>query len=265
MNCTGCHTPYLPTGAQDQTKYLSGIEGFYCVNPPDAGNPGCLNSRNLTNDKTGLMNYSDAEIKAMFLDGQLPDGGALVPEMPYYEFHNMSADDADAVVAYLRTVPAVAHDVPANDPPWDKPTRAQPVDPATIPAADGGAGPEHGRYLVSIACVHCHTPPAPASPPPPRPVDMSKPFAGGENFGFSISRNLTQDPQGGLAGWSSDDVVMVLQSGVAPGGHRICPPMPAGPQAAFGGLTNEDAVDIASYVLSMPAIANGPPPNNVCH
>jgi hypothetical protein len=92
---------------------------------------------------------------------------------------------------------------------------------------------------------------------------MSKPFAGGNAFGPIVTRNLTQDPQGGLVGWTSNDVVTALQLGIGQG-HRICPPMPTGPQGAFGGLTDTDAVDIASYVLGMPGIPNGPRTNNVC-
>jgi hypothetical protein len=46
--------------------------------------------------------------------------------------------------------------------------------------------------------------------------------------------------------------------------------MPAGPQGAYGGLTDPDALDIANYILSLPPAVNdvpdmctwppGPPP-----
>ena len=67
-----------------------------------------------------------------------------------------------------------------------------------------------------------------------------------------------------------DDIVKALKQGQDANDTGLCPPMPAGPMAAFGGLTDEDAMDIANYLLSQPPVENvilgscemptGPPP-----
>lgn len=47
-----------------------------------------------------------------------------------------------------------------------------------------------------------------------------------------------------------------LKLGRARDGSGICPPMPVGPMGAFGGMTTEDATDIANYLLNIPPIDN---------
>ena len=70
---------------------------------------------NLTSDKaTGLGAWTDAEIKRVITKGILRDGFRLLPyPMDYGSFSTLSPDDLSAVVAYLRTVPAVSNKVPA--------------------------------------------------------------------------------------------------------------------------------------------------------
>ncbi|HKA86747.1 MAG TPA: hypothetical protein VKE22_03740 [Haliangiales bacterium] len=262
--CNDCHTPHNPDGSFDRTRYLAGVECFIDVDP-DPGK-GCLNTRNLTPDGTGLKNRTDAQIKEMFQNGVTPTGKALIPVMPYWVYHNMTAQDADAVVAYLRTVPAVSHAVPPSEPPWAAPPHpAAPIDPVTIPSpSQDDPSAMRGRYLATMAgvCLDCHTPSLP--PGGARPIDMSRPFAGGRDFQpvrpsppfppHLYSANLTQDATG-LADWSADDVVRAMKRGVDRHGARICL-MPSGPAGALGQLTDEDATDIAHYILTIPAIAN---------
>ncbi len=123
--CSDCHTPQLPTGGPDMTKFLAGNPTFVKLPNGDA-----LGTRNLTNDETGLKNRTDDEIKNMFLNGIRPTATgmeALNPVMPYYVFHNMKAADADAIVAYLRTVPAVSNTIPRRALAFDVPAAAPPL------------------------------------------------------------------------------------------------------------------------------------------
>ena len=39
----------------------------------------------------------------------------------------------------------------------------------------------------------------------------------------------------------------------------VCPPMPSGPMGAYGGLTDQDALDIANYIIGLPPIDNAVP------
>jgi mono/diheme cytochrome c family protein len=197
--------------------------------------------------------------------------------MPAFLFHAMPAEHADAIVAYLRTVPGVDHLVPSHEPPFDTPPAlaVPPLDVALLPAVPASA-PEaesarRGRSLVGAACVGCHTPSSPTQEPGASPLDLTRLFAGGRRFRSAIlhlpspplpavvySQNLTQHATG-LLGWSANDVVRVLREGKDRGGDGVCRPMPSGPREAFGGLTNEDARDIANYVVLLPGIDHAVP------
>jgi mono/diheme cytochrome c family protein len=267
--CGGCHSPLDATGMPVPGMEFSGVTCLVDIDPDPA--LGCLSSRNLTNDATGLMNRTDQEIKDMFLDGMRPGGSFLVPVMPYWEFHNMTAADADAVVAYLRTIPGVPNTPPPNQPPWDVvPAPATPIDMVDVPAAPATPGADNGRYLASTLanCIECHTPELP--PGDIRPIDMTKPFWGGRafpaaDFGLPVppfpmiiySMNLTQDATG-IMGRTVPQIMAELQMGLDPGGNNICPPMPVGP-FGFGGITDSDATDIANYILSLAPAVNAIP------
>ncbi|MCA9673424.1 MAG: hypothetical protein H6709_20575 [Kofleriaceae bacterium] len=269
--CTACHTPRNQDGSPDMTNYLAGVECFVDADPTD-DQVGCLSSRNLTNDPTGLMNRSDAEIKNMFQNGIRPNGDALVPVMPYYVFHNMTDLDADSIVMYLRTVTGVSHTVPANQAPFTPPAQAAaPFDTADIPMpATPDAGKLNGRYLASMAgvCMECHTK---RTSPDPSSLDVANLFAGGEEFpaaGFGLpvppfpdiiySANITPDPTTGIGSLTAQQIVTIILQGTDADGNGVCPPMPTGPMSEFAGIDPQDAADIAAYLLDIPAkTANG--------
>jgi len=265
--CGDCHTPRT-NGAPDMNKYLAGTECLISLPPNGDAAGDCLNSRNLTNDPTGLANRSADDIKNMFQHGMRPDPAGAVPLnpfMPYYIFANMTADDADAVVAYLRTVKAVNHTVPRSGMAFTVPAAAPALDPNTIPVPQVGfaelESALRGRYLATEAgvCIECHTK---HNAPGPGPVlDPAKYFQGGEEFplglpALPVSKNLTSDATTGLGNWSAADIVKVLKMGIDKDGKGICPPMPVGPNGAFGHLKDQDAMDIANYIKSLPPAVN---------
>jgi mono/diheme cytochrome c family protein len=68
---------------------------------------------NLTPDTdTGLGAWSDAQLLAAVLDGVDDDGAQLCSVMPTYRAMGMSEEQAQKVVAYLRSLPAKKHAVP---------------------------------------------------------------------------------------------------------------------------------------------------------
>jgi mono/diheme cytochrome c family protein len=268
--CAGCHSPRRADRTLDPELWLSGIDCLLDVAPADP-NVGCLNSRNLTNHETGLKNRSDREIKDMFLHGVRPDGKALHPMMPYAFYGNMREADADAIIAYLRTVPGIDRQVARNQPPFDRPlaTPEPNVPDAKIPLpradyADRDAA-MRGRYLAGSigTCLSCHTPKVGST------LDLAKAFQGGQTFtreGMKLpptfpeviyTSNLTPDVTG-IRGYSLADIVRAVKHGEDKnqGGERLCPPMPAGPVGAFGGLTDADTMDIGHYLLSLPPAHN---------
>jgi mono/diheme cytochrome c family protein len=99
-HCMECHTPMTPKG-RDFVKDL-GKGGFELKGPW-----GLSVSRNITASKTkGIGRWTDAEIKRAITQGVSKDGSKLKPPMGYHLYAQMTGADLDAVVAYLRTVPA---------------------------------------------------------------------------------------------------------------------------------------------------------------
>jgi mono/diheme cytochrome c family protein len=117
MDCGGCHhtgafTPQpnleAPLAGSDIGFEIPGMGVFY---PP-----------NLTPDaETGLGKWSDAEIITAFTTGVRPDGRQLAPMMPWRSYAHINADDAAALVAYLRSLQPVKHKVPGPFGAGDKP------------------------------------------------------------------------------------------------------------------------------------------------
>jgi mono/diheme cytochrome c family protein len=100
-HCMECHTPMGPMGRQFSTRLGAG--GFEMPGPW-----GMSVSRNITQSKTkGIGGWSDAEIKRAITQGISRDGSHLKPPMGFPYYATVTPDDLDAVVAYLRTVPAL--------------------------------------------------------------------------------------------------------------------------------------------------------------
>ena len=98
-HCFECHTPMGPKGREFETRYGAG--GFDFPGPW-----GKSTSRNITSHKEkGIGAWTDAEIKRAITDGVSRDGSRLKPPMGFEFYKNMTDDDLDAIVAYLRTVP----------------------------------------------------------------------------------------------------------------------------------------------------------------
>jgi mono/diheme cytochrome c family protein len=78
---------------------------------------------NLTPDPdTGLGRWTDEQIMRAIRTGQRPDGRMLVPVMPWPSYATLTDEDARAIVAYLRSIPAVRFKAPAPVKPDEKST-----------------------------------------------------------------------------------------------------------------------------------------------
>jgi len=297
--CTFCHTPINPDGTRNMQRLFA---GWTCNDPipffdaaPGVQGVGCLNARNLTNHPTGLMNVTDEAIKNAIKNGVRTDGKSLVPVMPYWVFHNMTDEDLDAIVAYLRTVPGVDNTVPPNEPPWDDINndnvaapicagaegghcRATPinVDDIPLPTGPNTTRAMRGRYLAGMAglCIDCHTPdfppPAQGAFPPlfPTPVNMAKAWAGGRMFpkeqlglidplypAIITTRNVTPDATG-LMGWSNMQIQDAIARGKDRAGDAVCAATHGSMISPYAALDPTDLEDIAIYLQQLPAIDN---------
>ena len=109
-HCLECHTPVDKGVLQLETALGAGGRPFlpsFVKGLPDAWQ-GTV-SRNLTADRErGLGAWSDGEIKRAIVQGVGRDGRKMQEPMPYAWYAGLRDDDLDAIVAYLRTLPALA-------------------------------------------------------------------------------------------------------------------------------------------------------------
>ena len=245
----GCHTvPKGPVNAGGR-KY----EGPY----------GTVYSTNITPDKeTGIGGWTDEQIITAIRLGRRPNGERLVPVHPYTVFNGMVEEDVKAVVAFLRTVPAVKR---ANLPKKTLPMFESVLLPAwlaafapreTPPTAAPTSGTARGEYLVRAVshCGECHT---------PRTMTMATDnsrFLAGNPKGPEDSEipNITPDPTTGLT-WSEEEIADYLGSGNKPDGDvagGLMGEVIEGTLAGYKDMTKADRLAIARYLKTLPPIKN---------
>jgi mono/diheme cytochrome c family protein len=116
--CSDCHTPGHFLGHPDMTKYLGGSDVGFAI--PGAG---VFVGRNLTPDKeTGLGDWSIGEIVTAITAGKRPDGRVLAPIMPWPALAQLTKSDAEAIAAYLKSLPPVSNEVPGPFGPGETPS-----------------------------------------------------------------------------------------------------------------------------------------------
>ncbi len=116
---------------------------------------------------------------------------------------------------------------------------------------------ERGKYIVTYSgCSECHTSQGDKGP------RWEEYLAGGNKLsskhgGTVVSRNLTPDPQTGLARRTFSDVQRILQSGVLSDGrqadHR------AMPWSSFSNWTEEDRYAVIVYLRNLKPVKHGIP------
>jgi mono/diheme cytochrome c family protein len=238
--CGNCHTPMGPQGPVAGHELAGGM--VFDEKPFTAYAP------NITPDKeTGIGHWTDAQIITAIREGRRPDGSIIGPPMPMPLYRSISDTDAAAIVAYLRSVPAVKNAVtksayrvplpPAYGPPVGK-----------VPEPDRGDKLAWGRYLAGPLghCIGCHSTPGPRGAP-----DVENQLgAGGMSipgpWGVSVSTNIT--PRG-LAGYSDAALKTVITTGVRPDGSKLKPPMAT---SYYANMTPADLDALVAYLRSLP-------------
>ena len=116
-HCMECHTPMIDKGVLlYDTALGTGGRPFLpsMLSNMPAGWSG-VTSRNITSDPVaGLGAWTDAEIKRAITQGVGRDGRTLQAPMPFAWYARLTPEDLDALVAYLRTVPAKPGGGPAR-------------------------------------------------------------------------------------------------------------------------------------------------------
>jgi len=172
------------------------------------GFPGVYYAKNITSDKeTGIGAWTDGEVYRAITSGVNKDGDPLFPVMPYKSFSQMAEQDIYAIIAYLRTLDPIKHEVPKSDPdfPMNLILRTMPSSPKKMqPVLDDQLS--RGKYLLTIAsCSDCHTPTDKGTP------IEDKFMAGGFEFklpnGTLRAANITPDKETGIGTWTEDAFV----------------------------------------------------------
>jgi len=170
-----------------------------------------------------LAGWTDGAIARAVSRGVAPDGRPLLV-MPSFEYSHLSQGDVAAVVAYLRSVPRVERDVPAQRigplgavlyatgklPLFAADQIAQ--DAAFRDKPDEAPTAEFGRYLATSACIGCHGAEFRGGPIP----------GGAPEWAPAASLRLGADPR-----WSAQAFAATMRDGrSAIDGHALRAPMP---------------------------------------
>jgi mono/diheme cytochrome c family protein len=228
---------------------------------------GKVYSTNITSDKeTGLGNWTDQQIQDAIVKGVRRDGGRLLPVMPFEKYSGMAQQDLKALIAYLRTLKPVKKATPELQT-WAPFARSIGTRLflavfgrfSAAPAQASQVGIERGRYLVEhvAICGDCHTP-RNFIGAPNRSLYMAGMTEKGSPLGEGVP-NITPDKETGIGDWKREDIAELLNSGTKPDLDNVQGLMYEVIQGVGHGykdMTKEDALAIADYLKSIPAIKN---------
>ena len=177
--------------------------------------------------------------------------------MPYGRFAKLTDDDALAIIAYMRSVPAqaampgrtevsfpVSMFVRLAPKPLAGPPPAWPIEPVA-----------RGKILLEVmSCIDCHTPMEKGQ------LVESKLFAGGNKFsataiGTVYSSNITSDPATGIGAYSDEDLMRVFREGKGKDGRTLW----VMPWRALKGTKEEDLRAVIAALRAIKPIANTVP------
>jgi cytochrome c553 len=178
------------------------------------------------------------------------DGRGLLL-MPSRVWYYLSDEDLADLIAYLKSLPPVDNEPPKTElgplgrvmmtlgqlPPEATEPDATVIDhDAPRPVApQPGVTVEYGMYLART-CTLCH----------------GSELNGQTIFDGSVALNLT--PGGEMKGWSEEDFIATMRTGVTPNGHQLKDVMP---WKYFGQMTDDELKAVWMYLQSLPALPQG--------
>jgi mono/diheme cytochrome c family protein len=243
-NCMSCHTQ------RGGTPYAGGrgIETPF----------GTVYSSNLTPDRdTGIGLWNAAEFWRALHHGRSRDGRLLSPAFPYTSTTQISRADADALYAWLMSLPPVKEANRPNALRWPFGTQAalafwralyfRPGEAATNPAQS--AEWNRGAYLVRAFghCAECHT-----------ARNALGAAAGNADLGGGLipmqnwyAPSLKSGAEAGVADWDLAQIVSLFKTGQSPRG-QVTGPMADVVQHSTQYLNDGDLTAMAVYLKSLP-------------
>jgi mono/diheme cytochrome c family protein len=231
--CTRCHTENL------SGEVYFDVPGMVSIPTP-----------NLTSGAGGVgALYSDKDWVRAIRHGVGQDGRALFI-MPAKAYHQMGDEDLGALIAYLKSLPAVDNQLPERRvEPLGRlmmgagmfpPFAADQIDhnDAPPPAPPLGVTVAYGEYL-SHTCTECHGANLNGAPFGPPGQEVPTP-------------NLTRG--GELAAWPEEGFIKTMRTGVTPFGRNLIEEMP---WKYYGQMTDDELKAVWAYLQSLPALPQG--------
>jgi mono/diheme cytochrome c family protein len=225
--CSACHskTGTLTGGLNLGEDFPVPIGSFVSSNLTPAGQ---------------LSHWSDGDIFRAIRNGIDRDGRWLVV-MSYTNAGKLSDDDTKALIAYIRSVPAAG--TPTANPPdhlnmlglvmlgVGKLPKGKPVSTGIITAPPSGPTLQYGEYILSYQdCRACHG-------------DKLTGGVPGQLGPIGPDLNLVK-------GWTFEEFVATMRTGVDPNGHQLAKQMPWRP---IGRMSDEELRAVYEYLTHLSA------------
>lgn len=219
------------------------------------GLPGVFLAKNIT--PAGISRYSDGELFRLITTGVTKEGSPMFPLMPYPYYGKMDREDVYDIIAYIRSTPSIANDVPESK--ADFPmnfilgTIPQNASLTTKPAKSDMLA--YGAYMTNASgCIECHT-----------QVDKGQiitglAFGGGREFKFpdgSVVRssNITPHAEHGIGTWTEE--IFVKRFKAYADSSYVVPSVNKGefntimPWTMYAGMNEEDLKAIFAYLKTI--------------
>jgi mono/diheme cytochrome c family protein len=251
-NCAGCHT--APGGA----PYAGGLGIATPFGTAYAGN--------LTPDTThGLGRWTPAEFRRAMRHGRSRDGRLLAPVFPYPNYTQASDADNDALFAFLRTLAPAAQPNRPHELRFPYGTQAALAVWRALFFRPGAFAPDarqtaewnRGAYLVRGLghCNACHA-----------DRNLLGATGGLADLGGGLipqqrwyAPALDVPHEAGVAGWTTDEIVALLGTGMSPRGSVLGPMAEVVAQSTQH-LPRADLAAIAAYLRALPPRERSGPP-----
>ena len=258
--CMDCHS------TRDWMRFagpvVSGTEGKGGEKFDESmGFPGTIYAKNIT--PAAIGNWTDGDLLRAITMGVNKQNEALFPMMPYMNFSQLTQDDLESIIAYVRTLKPIKNTVPKSELnfPVNLIVKTLPLQSYKSPKPVDKNNPvEYGKYLVTMAsCADCHTPSEKGAP------IQGMDFAGGHEWnipsGILRTANITPDTETGIGSWSKETFIARFKSFDSDSAKHI----PANflkeyntimPWTMFAGMTEEDLGDIYEYLRTVKPVKN---------
>ncbi len=115
---------------------------------------------------------------------------------------------------------------------------------------------EHGQYMFYAGgCASCH-----ATPGSEDKLALGGGLKLASPFGDFYVPNISPDPEDGIGGWSTLDLVNAMVKGVSPDGSHY---YPAFPYTSYQRMKLEDVIDLKAFMDTLEPVKSDVPPHDL--